>query len=323
MKIAVLDADPAFGSASCPAELRGTPRLQALEELGSLAIFQRTLPSELLTHAAGAEVVLTNKVPLGEEEFAQLPQLKFVSILATGYNIIDLEAAQRRGVLVSNVPGYSTHSTAQHALALLLELCHGVGTHNQSVQSGEWQSSPAFAYYRTPLVELAGKTLGIFGLGAIGRQMARLGRALGMKVICNTRTVRDDEFENVPFSELLKRSDVLSLHAPLTEATHQLINEQSLQHMKKGAFLLNVARGPLLDEKAVAKALHEGQLGGVGIDVLTSEPPRQSSPLIGAPRCMITPHIAWATAEARQRLIDVSVENIRTYLQGAPQNLVS
>ena len=324
MKIVVLDSDPVLGC--CGAEgmaVLGSVSIDDLSALGEVEVFRTTGAKDRVERCKGAEVVLTNKVPLGEAEFSQLPQLRLVSVLATGVNVIDLEAARRRGITVCNVPGYSTASTAQHAFALLLELTNHVGLHDRSVHEKEWQASETFSYFRAPLIELAGLTLGIYGLGAIGRQVARLGRSFDMNVIACTRTARAVEGVSLVDKEtLFKESDVLTLHCPLVEETKHLINEETLAKMKLGALLINCSRGQVVDEKAVRRALDDGRLGGVATDVLDIEPPDDQDPLLDAPRCIITPHIAWASKAARRRLVAMSVENVRAFLEGRPKNIV-
>jgi len=325
VNIVILDSDPAFGSSAVsggaePADID----CSALLGLGNVTSFPHTAQAEVAERAANAEVVITNKVVLGVSEFSRLPRLRMVSVLATGVNVVDLRAAAAQDILVCNVPGYSTASTAQHTIALLLELMNHAGEHSAHVHQGHYQRSPAFSYFLRPLRELEGKTLGVIGLGAIGTRVAEIARALGMNVLAHTRTTRPGlPFLQVGLEALLAQSDVVSVHCPLTEHTHHLINESRLAQMKPGAYLLNVARGPIVDETALADALQRGHLGGAGLDVLQTEPPRQGSPLLGAPRCIITPHIAWASVEARQRLIAVTAQNIRAYLSGTPQNVVN
>ncbi len=325
VKIVILDSDPAFGS-SCPDETRtiGPVESQRLAQLGQIESYFRTEPAEIIERAAGAQVLLTNKVPLGDKEFARLPELKLVSVLATGVNIIDLGAARDHDVTVCNVPGYSTSATAQHAFALLLELVNRVGEHSAHTRSGGWMSSQAFSYFLDPTNELEGKTMGVVGLGAIGTRVGKIAQAFGMDVIANTRTQRPDApFPLVALDRLLQSSDVVSLHCPLTPETQHLINRKSLASMKAGAILINVSRGPVVDEAALAEALSSGHLKGAAVDVLNEEPPRTGSPLLVAPRCLVTPHIAWASVEARRRLLDMSAENIEAFIKGAPQNVVN
>lgn len=324
MNIVILDSDPAFGSSSVEGGSR-SPDIDcsALLSLGNVSIFDHTSPAQVVERAISAQIVVTNKVVLGSSEFSRLPELCMVSVLATGVNVVDLGAAAAQGVVVCNVPGYSTASTAQHTIALLLELVNHVGAHNEHVRQGHYQRAPAFSYFLRPLYELAGKTLGIVGLGAIGAAVAEIARALGMRVLVHTRTIRPNlAYVQVDLETLLEQSDVVSLHCPLTDQTRHLINETTLGRMKRGAYLLNVARGPIVDESALAEALHSGHLAGAGVDVLHTEPPKSGSPLLNAPHCIITPHIAWASLQARQRLALVTAQNIRAYLAGQPQNVV-
>ena len=325
MKIVILDSDPAFGSAT----MHGGPPVGGLNcprllELGELESFETTRPDQVVDRAKSADVILTNKVVLSRSNFSKLPNLKLVSVLATGVNVVDIEAAKEHGVTVCNVPGYSTASTAQHTVALLLELHNRVGDHSRDVASGNWQNRGTFAYFMTPLDELEGKTLGIIGLGAIGTRVGEVARALGMHVVAHTRSERlNCPFPLVSFSELLEESDVVSLHCPLTPKTHRLMDRDAISKMKQGAMLINVARGPIVDEGALAEALLSGHLAGAATDVLEEEPPQAGSPLLSAPNCIITPHIAWATRQARQRLLNITAENIAAFLSGHPQNVVS
>ncbi len=323
MRIVVLDSDPAFGSSRSPSSQSGALDYSLLKKLGSLQVYAQTTPEQLLNHAHDAEIVLSNKVLLGSNDFKKLPRLRMISVLATGVNSVDLTAAQLAGITVCNVPGYSTASTAQHALALLLELTNRVGLHERDVESGGWEGSPTFSYFKTPLLELEGLTLGIVGLGAIGTRMATICRALGMKVLATTRTKKDlDWVEFVDKEELLARADVVSLHCPLTEKTKHFIDAEALLLMKPTALLLNVARGPLVNEAELAKALRDGKIAGAATDVLASEPPGQNHVLVHSTQCIVTPHIAWATLQARRRLLRRSIENIVAYQEGSPQNVV-
>lgn len=298
-----------------------------MESLGKLTVYDRTSPSELPIRAREADILLTNKMPLTEESMRRLPRLKYIGVTATGYNVVDVEAAAARGILVSNVPNYSTDSVAQLAMALLLELCHHVAKHSEQVHQGAWTKSPDFCFRLTPQVELAGKTMGLVGFGQIGRRMAILARAFGMRVVAvgSGRTARpnDDLAEWTTLEDLLRMSDVISLHCPLTPETAGLIDEARIALMKRSAFLINTSRGPLVDEEALALALREGRIAGAGLDVLSVEPPLPGNPLLGAPNCVITPHIAWATKEARGRLMDTVIDNVASYLGGSPRNLIA
>lgn len=298
---------------------------EELTRLGACTVYDRTSPAQTVERAAGAEIVLTNKVPLGAAEIARLPSLRYIGVLATGYNVVDTEAARRAGVIVTNVPDYSTPSVAQLTFALLLELTHGVGAHSEGVRSGRWSRAPDFCYWEQPLVELTGRRFGIIGFGRIGRRVARMARAMEMRVVTFTprpasvpRGVRWMELDSV-----FECSDVVSLHCPLTPATERLVNAERLRRMKSSAYLLNTARGGLIDEAALAEALRTGRLAGAGLDVLSQEPPPPDHPLLHAPRCVLTPHLAWATQAARERLMRGVVGNVRAFLEGHPQNVVN
>ena len=321
MKIVLLDGDPALGSG--PSGV-GKVDAGAIGELGKLTVFDRTQAHEVVERARDAEIVLTNKVRLGATEFAQLPRLKMISVLATGVNVIDLTAASEHGVTVCNVPGYSTASTAQHAFALLLELTNRVGLHSSEVRQGGWSQSPAFAFFHTPLIELDGLTLGIVGFGEIGRRMAEIGKAFGMQVLAHTRSPKQaDGVTFVSKQELLQSSDVVTLHCPLTDETKHWIDEDALSTMKPSALLLNVSRGPVVDEMALVAALERRQIAGAAVDVLDEEPAREDHPLCLSPFCLVTPHIAWASTTARERLLQLSAENIRAFAEGRPVNVVA
>jgi glycerate dehydrogenase len=296
-----------------------------LRALGPCTLYDRTLPDQTLSRAAGHEIVLTNKVVLSACHLGQLPHLKYIGVLATGTNIVDLRAAQDRGVVVTNVPDYSTASVAQLTLALLLELALGVGSHSAGVRSGKWSRSRDFSYTDHPLIELEGLTLGVVGYGQIGRRVAALARAFGMKVRVHTRTPKptdDGMIQFVALEALLRESDAVTLHCPLTEATQGLMNAKRLALMKPGAFLVNTGRGPLVEEAALADALNSGRLGGAALDVLSVEPPPEGHPLLSARNTLLTPHIGWATTAARRRLMDSVVANLRSFLAGTPVNVV-
>ncbi len=310
-----------------------------IEELGAITVYERTAPSELAARAREAEVLLTNKTPVDAAAMALLPRLRYIGVLATGYNVVDLAGAARRGVVVTNIPAYSTPSVAQLAFALILELCHHVQAHSESVRSGDWSRSKDFSYRRFPLIELAGKTLGILGYGQIGRSVARIARAFGMEVIAAARQAQPAQSEaapgrapsaceeapitRVPRAELFRLSDVVCLTAPLTPETAGVIDRSALSLMKRSAFLINVSRGGLVVEADLAEALASGRIAGAGLDVLAEEPPRADNPLLSAPGCIVTPHIAWATREARSRAMAIAAANLRAFLAGAPQNVVS
>lgn len=316
MKIVVLD-----GFTLNPGDLSW----EELRALGECVIYDRTAPEETLTRAAEAEIVLTNKVVLSREHIARLPRLRYISVLATGTNVVDLAAARERGIPVSNVPAYSTMSVAQATFALLLELTHHTGHHAQAVRQGRWSQCPDFSFHDFPLIELAGLTMGVIGFGSIGRAVAGIARAFGMAVLAFNPSPKPAP-EGVRFVELeslFRESDVVSLHCPLTPQTERLVNAARLALMKPTAFLLNTSRGPVVDESALAAALNEGRLAGAGLDVLSIEPPPPDNPLLRARNCLITPHYAWATAAARRRLMQVTVENVRAFLAGRPQNVVN
>jgi glycerate dehydrogenase len=297
----------------------------SLEALGELTVYDRT-PAELtLERAAGADVLLTNKTPLPRAVIEGLPGLKYIGVLATGYNVVDIAAAKERGIPVTNVPGYGTTAVAQHVFALLLELTQRTGLHSDSVRAGDWAKSVDWCYWRTPLVELAGLAMGIVGYGAIGRRVAGIAQAFGMNVLAATRTARADE-SGVSFTgvdDLFQRADVVSLHCPLTPETQGMVNAARLATMKPTAFLINTGRGPLIVEQDLADALRNAQLAGAAVDVLSTEPPAADNPLLAAPHCLITPHLAWAAKASRQRLMDAVTENVRAFLAGAPVNVVN
>jgi glycerate dehydrogenase len=296
-----------------------------LQKLGPCMFFDRTPEVQVIERLEGAEAVLTNKVPFNRELINALPALKYIGVTATGYNIIDLKAANEKGVTVTNVPAYSTPSVAQSVFALLLELTNHTGHYAQISRDGTWSQSPDFCYLDKPTVELAGLTMGIVGFGDIGRAVSTLAMAFGMKVLVSVRTPRDLPvgIEAVDIDELFARSDVVSLHCPLTPETERLVNAERLALMKARAFLINTSRGPLVDDAALAEALNEGKISGAGLDVLTVEPPSGGNPLLAARNCVVTPHIAWATKAARQRLLNVAVENLRAYQNGISLNVVN
>ncbi len=314
MKITVLD-----GHGINPGDLSW----DCFRAFGEFAYYDRT-PGEALTveRIGGSDIILLNKVPITDSILAQCPNLKLICILATGYNVVDCQAAARRGIPVCNVPGYSTNSVAQFTFGLLLELCHRIGLHSDSVHKGDWTACPDFCYWLTPQMELAGKTLGIIGFGSIGRKVAEIAKAFGMNVLAHSRT-QYPGIDYVDLDTLLANSDVVTLHCPLFPENTGMINAQTIAKMKDGAILLNTARGGLIDEAAVAEALKSGKLLGYAADVVTTEPIPASSPLLGLPGCILTPHIAWAPLEARQRVFDITAANIRGFLDGKPQNVVN
>lgn len=289
-----------------------------------LVTYDATAPELVVERAKDAEILLVNKVKLTREVLEKLPALRYVGVLATGYDNVDCAAAREKGVVVTNVPGYSTDSVAQLIFALLLELCHQTGHHSDTVKAGRWANQPYYCYWDSPLIELAGKTMGIFGLGKIGQRTAQIAQAFGMKVIACSRTKKDVPGVTwVSFDELLRESDVISLSSPLTDQTRGLINKDALTRMKKTAFLINTSRGGLLVEQDVREALDAGVIAGAAVDVLSTEPPRADNPLIGAKNIVITPHIAWATTEARTRLLEIVRGNIAAWQAGKTQNRVN
>jgi glycerate dehydrogenase len=319
MKIVVLD-----GYTLNPGDLSW----EDFKKLGQLVLYDRTPQDLIIERAIDAEIVITNKTPLTGTAIAALPKLKYIGVLATGYNIIDVLAARERHISVTNIPTYGTSSVAQMAFALILELCHHVASHSDSVMSGKWSSSKDFCYWDHPLTELCGKTLGIVGLGRIGQQTANIGQAFGMTIVAydsihNDQTILADLKWADNLSELLSVSDVVSLHCPLLPETKGIINKESLRKMKNSAFLINTSRGPLVIDSDLADALNNNIIAGAGLDVLSTEPPAKDNPLFKAKNCMITPHIAWATKEARTRLMSSAADNLRSYMAGKPKNVVN
>ena len=296
-----------------------------LRELGELTVYERTRAEETVERAAEADIVLTNKVVLGRREIEQLPRLRYIGVLATGYNVVDTVAAREHGVTVTNVPAYSTESVAQMVFAHLLTVTNRTEHYALQNRQGRWTASPDFCYWDTPLTELAGKTFGIVGLGNIGRRVAQIAQAFGMQVKALT-SKRADELpagvKKVELRELLATVDVLSLHCPLTDTTRHLMNAQTLSLMRPTAILINTGRGPLVCDADVAEALQTGRLAAYCADVLTEEPPRSDNPLISLPNAYFTPHVAWATREARVRLLQVAIDNVRAFVEGSPQNVV-
>ena len=313
MDIVILD-----GFTTNPGDVSWAP----VEACGRLTVFDRTAPADVIARAAAADVVLTNKTLLGRAEISALPRLKMIGVLATGTNVVDSAAARERGIPVCNVPEYSTPNVVQATWALILELANRVGHHDRTVHEGHWAACHDFCYWHGDLVELAGLTLGIVGHGRIGRGVAAVGRAFGMRVIHHRRQGGGDP-ACVDLDTLFRESDVVSLHCPLTPETKGLVDARRLALMKPTAFLVNTARGPLVDEVALAAALNAGQIAGAAVDVLSVEPPPVSNPLLMAKNCVITPHVAWATRDARRRLIDVTAANLAAFAAGRPQNVVN
>ena len=314
IKLTILD-----GHAVNPGDLPWT----FLDGIVDYKVYERTSPEEVIERICNSDAVFLNKIQITKEIFNACPKLKYIGVLATGYNVIDLDAAREHGVTVTNIPAYSTDSVAQHVFSFILYFTNQVAQHSASVMSGDWVKCPDFCYWNGSLSELAGKTLGIFGYGNIGRRVAELGKAFGMKMICCTRTPKEGMPENVSFEELLKRSDFLTLHAPLTDKTKNIINKESLSLMKKTAYLINTARGGFVVEKDLADCLNKGGIAGFAADVLLQEPMAKDCPLLKAKNCVITPHIAWAPLETRKRLQGIAEENLRAWIAGKPINVVS
>jgi glycerate dehydrogenase len=323
MKIVVLD-----GYTLNPGDLSW----EGFERFGDLTVYDRTCydgsrEDLVIERAREAEVVLTNKTILSRKVIESLPQLKYIGVLATGYNVVDIEAARERGIVVTNVPTYGTEAVAQMAIALLLEMCHHVGAHSESVKKGEWASNPDWCYWKYPLIELAGKTMGIIGYGRIGQATGRIAQALGMKVLAYDKYVNkdleSDTMRYVELDELLAQADVIALHCLLTEETEGIINKDTIAKMKDGVMIVNNSRGQLMVEEDLAAALNSGKVAGAALDVVSTEPIRMDNPLLKAKNCIITPHISWAPREARQRLMDIAVENLAQFLAGNPINVVN
>ncbi len=318
MKITVLD-----GYTLNPGDLSWEP----LKQYGELSVYDRTSKSETVIRAADSEILLTNKTVLDSETIKQLPQLKYIGILATGTNVVDMEAATQAGITVTNIPAYSTPSVAQLTFALILELCHQTAKHSKSVHAGEWSSNQDFCYQLSPLVELSGKTMGIVGFGQIGQECAKIASAFGMKILFTARNQKEIphgmDAKQTDLETLLQSSDVVSLNCPLTPQTENLICKETLSLMKKSALLINTGRGPLVNEADLANALQNSQIAGYGADVLSTEPPQTDNPLIGTPHAVITPHIAWKTLEARSRLMETAISNVKAFVSGKIINQVN
>lgn len=298
-----------------------------LKELGTTVVYDRTPADRTVERIGSAEIVITNKTLIDRTVLEACPALRYVGVLATGYNVVDVDAARERGIAVTNIPDYGTGAVAQFAIALLLEICHSIGEHDRSVKSGEWSASPDFCYWKRPLMELEGKTMGIIGFGRIGRRTGQIAQALGMRILAGGSR-RRPELESgtlryVEMDELLATSDVISLHCPLKEQTRGIINRDSIAKMKDGVIIINTSRGPLIQEQELAEALNSGKVSAAGLDVVSIEPVNSDNPLLSARNCIITPHIAWAPIEARTRLLNIAVENLRSFLAGTPVNLVN
>ncbi|MBE0451200.1 MAG: D-2-hydroxyacid dehydrogenase [Clostridia bacterium] len=318
MKIVVLD-----GFALNPGDLSWS----SLEELGDVTVHDRTSRDEVIERAKEADIILINKISFKKEQFEQLPKLKYIGVLATGYNIVDVEEARRHGIVVTNVPTYGTQAVAQFVFAHLLEICHHIPLHAQSVKEGKWNRREDFCYWEKPLIELSGKVMGIIGAGRIGMETAKIANAFGMRVI--VFTPRPDLSRETPmlkfvsFDTLVKDSDIISLHCPLTPETRGIINAEAISKMKSGVIIINTSRGPLIDEVALLEGLKSGKIYAAGLDVLAKEPPSEHNPLFDQENCNVTPHIAWAPHESRKRLLDTAVENVKMYMNGEPINQVN
>jgi len=323
MKIVVLD-----GYTLNPGDLSW----EGLEKLGDLTVYDRTSfdrseESLIIERVGDAEIVFTNKTPLSREAMNKMPNLKYIGVLATGYNVVDIEAAKEFGITVTNIPTYGTDSVAQMAIALLLEMCHHVWEHSEAVKNGEWTNNPDWCFWKYPLIELAGKTAGIIGYGRIGQATGRIAQALGMKVLAydtnENKELESSTMKYVSLDELLNKSDVIFLHCPLFDTTKGIINKDTIAKMKDGVMIVNNSRGPLIVEEDLAEALNNGKVAGAALDVVSTEPIKMDNPLLKAKNCIITPHISWAPKESRQRLMDVAVKNLENYLAGNPTNVVN
>lgn len=318
MKIVVLD-----GYTLNPGDISW----EGMEAYGDVTVYDRTKAEDVVERIGDAEVVYTNKTPITKETLDACPSVKFIGVLATGYNIVDIEAAKEKGIPVSNIPTYGTAAVSQFAIALLLELCHHIGAHSDAVKAGEWTNNADWCFWKYPLVELAGKTMGIIGFGRIGQDTGRIAQALGMKVLAYD-SFRKPELESetchyADLDTLLAESDVISLHCPLFPSTEGIINKDSIAKMKDGVMIINDSRGPLIVEQDLRDALDSGKVAGAALDVVSTEPIQMDNPLIGAKNVILTPHIAWAPKESRQRLMDIAVDNLKAYVDGAVQNVVN
>lgn len=298
-----------------------------LEKLGDCKIFDRTPKDKILERCENADIILTNKTPLTRETLLKLKKAKFIALLSTGYNVVDIDCARELSIPVSNIPSYSTNAVAQLTFSLILEITNAVGLHSESVRAGDWSRCPDFCYWKTPLSELAGKTLGIVGFGKIGQAVADIAEAFKMNVVAVSGHETDQShrksFRWVDTDTLAKTSDIITFHCPLTEKTTGLVNEEFIKKCKDGAIIINTSRGPVIDDNALADALNSGKIRGAGLDVLSTEPPEESNPLLKARNCFITPHIAWAGFETRERLMNILEENVKAYIDGRPQNVVN
>jgi len=317
MKIVVLD-----GFTLNPGDLSW----EALEKQGDLTVYDRTNFAEIVNRAYDCEIVLTNKTTLNRETLKKLSKLRYIGVLATGYNVVDVNAAKELGIIVTNIPAYGTTAVAQFVFALLLEICHHVGAHNEAVKEGAWTNCEDFCLWNYPLIELAGKTMGIIGMGRIGKATAKIAQSFGMKILAYNRsqdeTLNSDTFKYVELDYLFARSDIVNLHCPLSEETKGIINKEAINKMKDGVILINTSRGPLIVEQDLADALNSGKVAGAAVDVMSTEPPKMDNPLMSAKHCFITPHIAWAPKESRERLMNIAVDNLVQFIKETPINIV-
>lgn len=318
MKIVILD-----GYTENPGDLSW----EGFEKLGDLTVYDRTPADKIVERIGDADVVYTNKTPITRETLDACPNVKFIGVLATGYNVIDVEAAKEKAIPVSNIPTYGTDAVAQFTIALLLELCHHIGDHSNAVKNGEWTNNPDWCFWNYPLIELAGKTMGVIGFGRIGQRTAEIAQALGMKILAydayKNPELESESCKYVELEELLANSDVISLHCPLFPETEGIINKDTIAKMKDGVMILNTSRGPLIVEEDLRDALNSGKVAGAGLDVVSKEPIEMDNPLLSAKNIIITPHIAWAPKESRQRLMDIAVDNLKGFKEGKPINVVN
>jgi glycerate dehydrogenase len=317
MKIVILD-----GYTENPGDLSW----EGFEALGELKVYDRTSKEDIVPRISDAEIVITNKTPLDETIFAACPSIRYIGVLATGYNVVDVNAASKRQIIVTNIPTYGTTAVAQFTFALLLEICHHVWKHNEAVKSGEWARRGDFCFWDYPLIELAGKTMGIIGFGRIGQKVARIAESFDMNIIAVDeyidKSLESDAMHYVSLDTLLVKSDIISLHCPLLPSTKGIINKNTIGKMKHGVILVNTSRGPLIIEEDLKEALTSGKVAYAAVDVVSSEPINEDNPLLAAPNCIITPHIAWAPRESRKRLMDIAVNNLKAFLAGNPINIV-
>lgn len=301
----------------------------AIKQFGNLTVFDRTdyTVESMVKNIGNAEIILSNKTPLSKDVLTKVPSVKYIGVLATGYNVVDTISAKELGITVTNIPAYGTTAVAQFAFALLLELCHHVGAHSEAVKNGEWSKCPDYCFWNFPLIELAGKTMGIIGFGRIGQTTAKIAQSFGLKVIVydvfQNKELENENCKYVSLNDLFRESDIISLHCPLLESTREIINKNSITDMKKGVLIINTSRGPLINEIDLYNALNAGKVGGAALDVVSVEPIKADNPLLNAINCLITPHIAWAPKESRSRLLNIAVDNLQAFLKGEPINVVS